>query len=144
MATPTPARNAPQTREPPAPRKERRKTLYNPAGNPLLWCKWVGYLFLCMAGYFAQSAKPPEIGFFHHLLESTAARHWNRDLLTLSWIFLWLTILVNMGGLALNTMRLRRKNDHISVSLIVLLLLTVVAMGVVPAGNPIWVLLSHL
>lgn len=139
-----PARGKPVQDRATPPQKNRRVNAMNPAGNPLLWCKWVGYLFWTMSMYFTQLGKPPEIGFFHHLLESTAARHWNRDLLTMSWFFLWLAVLVGMGGLILNSMRLRRKNDHLSIGLIVLMLLIVAAMAITPAGNSISTFLSHL
>ncbi|MBF0340641.1 MAG: hypothetical protein HQL95_06700 [Magnetococcales bacterium] len=125
-------------------RKNRRKTAFNPAGNPLLWCKWVGYLFWVMAMYFAQMAKPPEESFFHRLMNISAAKHWNRDLMTLSWFFLWLTALVGIGGLILNSTRLRRRDDHLSVGLIILMLLAMAAMAALPAGNSIAVFFSHL
>ncbi|NGZ06122.1 MAG: hypothetical protein G8237_07170 [Magnetococcales bacterium] len=128
----------------PRERKNRRKTAYNPAGNPLLWCKWVGYLFWVMAMYFAQMAKPPDESFFHRLMNMGVTRNWNRDLMTLSWLFLILTALVAFGGLILNATRLRRKDDQLSAALIVLIILNMIAMGVLPAGNPIGVFLSHL
>ncbi|MBF0270540.1 MAG: hypothetical protein HQL98_00500 [Magnetococcales bacterium] len=125
-------------------RKNRRKTAYNPASNPLLWCKWVGYLFWSMAMYFAQLAKPPDESFFHRLMEMGVAKHWNRDLMTLSWFFMWLTVLVALGGLLLNGMRLRRRDDRMSVGLMILVVLTLFAMARLPSGNPIGVFLSHL
>ncbi|MBF0189622.1 MAG: hypothetical protein HQL99_00560 [Magnetococcales bacterium] len=125
-------------------RKNRRKTALNPAGNPLLWCKWVGYLFWSMAMYFAQMAKPPDESLFHRLMEMGVARHWNRDLMTLSWFFMWLTVLVALGGLLLNGVRLRRRDDRMSIGLMILVILTLIAMARLPAGNPIAVFWSHL
>lgn len=125
-------------------RKERRKTLLNPAGNPLLWCKWVSFLFWSMGMYFAQNAKPADESFFHRIMNMGVARNWNRDLLTLSWFFLWLTALVAIGGLILNGMRLRRKDDHLSVALLLVVVVTLFSMAVLPAGNSIATFLMHL
>lgn len=149
----TPVRATPPVREraplrpggEPSQQPNRRKAQYNPAGNPLLWSKWVGYLFWAMAGYFSQSAKPPDVTLFHRImLNPGSLKDWNRDLLTISWFFLWLTILVAIGGLILNAMQLRRKNDHLSIGLIVLMILTIVSMAITPPGNSIATFLSHL
>lgn len=128
----------------PPSQKNRRVMALNPAGNPLLWCKWVGYLFLAMAFYFAEAAKPPSNSFFHHLMNKSASKLWNLDLLTLCWFFLWLTLLVSVGGMILNATQLKRKNDHLSVALIVLLILTMSGMAFVPAGNTISTFISHV
>ncbi|MEO5330951.1 MAG: hypothetical protein H7839_02940 [Magnetococcus sp. YQC-5] len=128
----------------PQERKNRRMTAYNPSGNPLLWCKYVGYLFLGMSLYFVDLAKPPGKTFFHRIMDPGIEKQWDLDVMTLSWFFLWLALLVGIGGLILNALRLRRKNDHLSVGLIVLLLLVVLVMARVPSGNSIMVFLSHI
>ncbi len=115
--------------------KERRRPGVSFAGNPVLWCKVIGYLFFLVALSYVHVAKPLELNVFHHAYNVTPNSEWNLDLLFLSWTFLWLTLLVGTVGLLLNVTQLRRKKDHLSVGLIVLLVMTLGVAVVVPAGN---------
>ncbi|MBF0213136.1 MAG: hypothetical protein HQM00_06180 [Magnetococcales bacterium] len=114
----------------------RRRPPYQLAGNTLLLIKWGGYFLFLLAVSFAHIARPPTVTVYHIVMGISLSREWNGALLSLSWGFLWLTILVGGFGLMINATRLRRKGDRLSVGLIVLLLMTLMAMARLPVRSP--------
>lgn len=66
-------------------------------------------------------AKPHETTFFDRLLKINVTSFWNQNLVYRAILVAIILFTFSLMGLVFNTMRLKRKSDHISISLLITL-----------------------
>lgn len=70
------------------------------------------------------SAKPQQATFFDHFFDVTVRSFWDQNLLFISFIVALLLFIISFTSILINTMRLKRKNDRLSVSLVITLIIS--------------------
>lgn len=74
-------------------------------------------------------AKPELETFFDRYYDLHLRQDWNRDQIVYIGVLLALSSLSSAVGLVINSRRLRRKNDHVHVTLILSLVISLIGMG---------------
>jgi hypothetical protein len=106
------------------PQYERRK-------GPDLWIKlltWAGLLScICLVAalFIAAIAKPEAATFFDRFYNLRLRQTWNLELMRYLFYMLLVCSFSSIAGLIINSKRKQRKTDHIRVSLIVMLCISI-------------------
>ncbi|PKM51800.1 MAG: hypothetical protein CVV02_04105 [Firmicutes bacterium HGW-Firmicutes-7] len=102
--------------------------------GPDLLVKWIKiarivvWVMLGILILFTDSAKPQEATFFDNFFEVTVRNFWDQNLLFISFIVASLLFIFSFTSILINTMRLKRENDRISISLIITLIISSVGI----------------
>ncbi|MCW8860660.1 MAG: hypothetical protein OQK50_07935 [Deltaproteobacteria bacterium] len=95
----------------------------------LTWFNAAAVISLAAALCVAAIAKPELETFFDRYYNLQLRQTWNQDLIGYLGLLLGLSCIASIVGLAINSKRLRRKSDHIHVTLILSLIVSLIALG---------------
>jgi uncharacterized membrane protein YhaH (DUF805 family) len=98
--------------------QSRRQRRSDPLLLVLRWLSVTGWLILLAALLVLAEAKPPVETFFDRWYDLRMRSSWNLELARYIFYLMLLGLGTSLSGLALNSRRLRRKNDEWRVSLI--------------------------
>jgi hypothetical protein len=93
--------------------------------GPDFYIKWIKtssyivWFFLAVFVFLTDLAKPQEATFFDRLLDVSVRTIWDKQLLTYAFIIAITLFTYSLFSLLLNCKRLKRKSDHLNVSLII-------------------------
>ena len=91
------------------------------------WVKIARMIVWILLGVFimlTDKAKPQQVTFFDRFLDVTVRTFWDQNLLFWSFIVCILLFIVSFVSILVNTMRLKRKADRLSISLIITLIIS--------------------
>ena len=93
----------------------------------VLWVKLASYLVWLILGIYlliTDLAKPENATFFDNLLNVNMRKYWDQNLLYISFLISLVLFVLSFLSIMVNIMRLKRKTDHLSISLIITLILS--------------------
>lgn len=107
--------------------KEQRK------GNDLIIkyikiSRIIAWMIVCAFLVTMDQAKPHQATFFDRLFKIDVVSFWNQGLVYRAVLIAILLFVFSLISLIINSMRLKRKTDHISVSLIITLIISIVGI----------------
>lgn len=98
--------------------------------GPDVLVKWIKissylvWLFIAVFIFLTDLAKPQQLTFFDRLLDISIRTTWDNQLLLVAFITAIILFILSFFSLVVNLKRLKRKSDHISLSLIISLILS--------------------
>lgn len=98
--------------------------------GPDLLVKWVKiarfivWIILGVLIVLTDTAKPQETTFFDHIFDVRVRNFWDQNLLSISFIVAILLFIFSFISILINIMRLKRRTDHLSISLILTLIIS--------------------
>lgn len=98
--------------------------------GPDLLVKWVKvarfivWIILGVLIVLTDTAKPQDTTFFDHFFDVKVRNFWDQNLLSISFIVAILLFIFSFISILINIMRLKRKTDHLSASLIITLIIS--------------------
>ena len=94
----------------------------------LTWFNALAVIGLLAALCLTAIAKPELETFFDRYYNLHLRQTWNRDLISYIGLLLGISFLCSVGGLFVNSRRLRRKGDYIHATLVISLLLSLIGL----------------
>lgn len=91
----------------------------------LTWSGLISGLCLIAAMFITAVAKPEVETFFDRFYDLRLRRAWDLELMQYIFYLLLICLFCSIGGLAINSKRKRRKNDHTRASLIVMICISI-------------------
>lgn len=91
---------------------------------------FIVWLFIAVLAFLIDRAKPEQVTFFDRLFDITRRGDWNQSLTNIAFILSLVLFVFSIISLIINAQRLKRKGDHVSKSLIISLIISVVSIVV--------------
>lgn len=88
----------------------------------------IAWIILCIFLVTMDQAKPHKTTFFDRLFNINIASFWNQGLVYKAVLIAILLFVFSLVSLIINSMRLKRKTDHISISLIITLCISIIGI----------------
>lgn len=91
------------------------------------WVRLASYLVWFILGIYlliTDLARPEHATFFDNLLNVNIRKYWDQNLLFTSFIVSVVLFVLSFISIIVNIMRLKRKTDHLSISLMITLVLS--------------------
>jgi len=95
------------------------------------WIRISSFIVWLIIGVFFfinDLARPQQITFFDRLFDVSRRTVWDQNLMMISFIVAVILFFFSLLSLIINTKRLKRKSDHISISLIISLIVSTLSI----------------
>jgi len=86
------------------------------------------WLIIAVFFFINDLARPQQITFFDRLFDVSRRTVWDQNLMMISFIVAVILFFFSLLSLIINTKRLKRKSDHISISLIISLIVSTLSI----------------
>ncbi len=106
-----------------------RRKRSDPVLRLLTWCHSAAVIALAAALGILAVAKPKVETFFDRYYGIALRKTWDLELANYIGVMLVISSLLGIIGLILNSRRLRRRDDHIHVTLLISLIISLVGLG---------------
>lgn len=111
-----------------------QRTYFEKRNGPdflVYWIRISSFAVWLLLGIFflvADFAKPEQVTLFDRLFDVTRRTVWDQNMLMISFFVAIVLFFFSLLSLILNTRRLKRKSDHISLSLIISLIVSTLSI----------------
>lgn len=95
------------------------------------WIRISSFIVWLLIGLYmviADFARPEEVTFFDRILDVSRRSAWDENLMMIAFIVALILFFFSLLSLIINTKRLKRKTDRISISLIVSLIVSILSI----------------
>lgn len=90
--------------------------------------RFISWLLLGVCLFLIDQAKPRTTYFFDRLFDLKVYSFWDLRLVSFAYVIAAILFVVSLGSIVLNLMRLKRKSDKLSISLIISLIASTIYM----------------